>query len=291
MTRPSSTNDCPICKRVETVISVDPMLKERLSGNELQSLVQKVQDAILNKDIVKDIMNDIRGVNMTGNDEKYVITKATFQDFYETQDVLVSIIQKMADRIEKQDQVLMKFGAALSEIIAKDMMGMEGMYGQPSMPAEPSVPSEESMGEDLIESEESVPQVENELGEAVESLGEAKEDIEESEEALSGMEEPSIPGGMASKPEMSPIAMAHDKALFEAGWKAHEAEMKKQVGVAIKPAEFKESAPRTTATATVQSQQTNQNGGTVVQKTLSDEDLGKMSPHDLNQWLKENKLF
>ena len=70
------------------------------------------------------------------------------------------------------------------------------------------------------------------------------------------------------------------KAAFEAGWKAHEAEVKKQAGIPVAVSEVPVGANRPVSTADAAS-------AGQMKKTLTDDQLGKMSPQQINQWLKE----
>ena len=256
----------------------DEVLRTRLSETELADLVQKIQAAVLNKEVKK----TERGINMA--DEKYVISKASFEDFYETQDTLVSIMEKMVDRIEKQDQIIMKFGAALTEVMAKD-------YG---MPPEMPLPVQEE--EDVIEEEvpvsaesaESEEGAESALGELEEAEGaiaaseeeeeKAKEEIEEAKSAESGL----VPG--VEQAPMMEEKLAAEKSIFEAGYKAALADLQKN-GVNVKPLE----TPATAAPRPVVPAPT-----TVVAKDLDsipEKDLANMTPNQINNWLREHKLY
>ena len=52
------------------------------------------------------------------NCETYTVDKASFNDFYDTQQTLVDIMEKMADRISTQDEVIEKYGKAMSGLIS-----------------------------------------------------------------------------------------------------------------------------------------------------------------------------
>jgi hypothetical protein len=249
----------------------NPVLKERLSETEMQDLIQKVQVAIVNKDDT-DIK---RGLNMS--DEKYIIDKATLDEIYDIENVFAQILQKAVDRIEVQDRVIMKMGAAMSELMAKDMME-EGYGGAPMDPAV----KEPSEGEDLrVESE-----IAENLDEADEENEEVGDELLESKKELGELE-----GGVPSKHEMpSMMAMSEQKSAFEAGWKAAQAEMQKKNGVPTTPAEFNTVAPRG-ATATGVAQQTGQDGGSPMQKNFTDEEMVKLGPTGLIQWMKEQGIY
>jgi hypothetical protein len=250
----------------------DPVLRTRLSETEVATLVKRVQSAILNKEVKK----TERGINMA--DEKYIISKASFEDLYETQGTLVTILEKMVDRIEKQDQVIMKFGAALTEVMSKDFGMPQEMVAAPEDAdvVEEEVPVEE----DVLEGEEA------ELGEAEEELEEGEEDVnevkEEVEEEKAGVAP--VPGAMA--PPMMEEKLAAEKSAFEAGYKAALAEMQKQTGVAVTPLEVPNTAaPRPVVPA----------ANPVVGKndldSISEKDLANMTPNQVNTWLRENKLY
>ena len=261
---PESPRECSICKRVEQTIRENEGLSERLSRDEIEALVQGVQSAILNKNIEK----SERGIKMS--DEKYVISKASFEDFYETQDNLVSIIEKMVDRIEKQDQVIMKFGGALSELIAKAM--------DPMMGEEPIMEDEDMLEEDVESVDEDVESLEDD----VEGLDEDEEIIEEDVEG----DEAGLPaddlGGSMNEDELMGMIGKAEKAAFEAGWKANAAEMKKQGGIPVNMTEIPLGGARPVPSADKQNAQTVQ-----VQKSFTDAELAKLTPTQLNRMLKE----
>lgn len=242
---PETPRECSICNRVEQALKSCPELKERLSEDEIAAVITTAQNAILKKE---DITH--KG-EIKMSDEKYVISKASFEDFYEIQDNLVSVIEKMVGRIEKQDQVIMKFGAALTELIAKAESGEF-----PFQDKEPVEDEEEELVEEEVEDEE--------------AEDEDDEDEEVADEEL-------------SEDELDDLIGKAQKEAFEAGWKAHSIEMKKQMGITVNPLEVPASGARPVPTADVQSAQTVGQ----IKKTLSDEELAKMSPQQLNSWLKE----
>ena len=254
---PETPRECSICNRVERALKSNPELKERLSEDDIAAVINTAQNAILNKE---DITH--KG-EIKMSDEKYVISKASFEDFYEIQDNLVSVIEKMVGRIEKQDQVIMKFGAALTELIAK----AEAMEF-PFQDEEPVADEEE---EELVEEE--VEEDEDVESEDVE--GEEAVDEEDDEEAVADDE--------IGEDELDELIGKAQKEAFEAGWKAHSIEMKKQMGIEVKPLEMENSGARPVPSADVQSAQ----AVGQIKKTLSDDDLAKMSPQQLNSWLKE----
>jgi hypothetical protein len=271
---PSAPEECPICNRVEQTLMTSPILRQRLPETEIVSLVEKVQSAILNKEVKK----TERGINMA--DEKYVISKASFEDFYETQDTLVSIMEKMVDRIEKQDQVIMKFGAALTEVMSKGIgMGEEMMPVDESAGLyEEEVPVEEGV---LQDEGEELEEVGDDLLEDEEDVNEVKEEVEEEKAGV----EP-VPGQMMAAPPMMEEKLAAEKSAFEAGYKAALNEMQKKTGVAVTPLEVPTSNG---ARPVVPS------ASPVVGKTqldnLSEKDLANMTPNQINSWLRENKLY
>jgi hypothetical protein len=261
---PETPRECSICKRVEQVLGADGALTERLSEHEIAELIKKVQYAILNKEEMK----NTGGTNMS--DEKYVISKASFEDFYETQDNLVSIIEKMVNRIEKQDQVIMKFGAALSGLLADQM--------------DPEAPVEDE-GADLVEEDV-------ELGEDSEG-GEVDVDDEIVDEEVGEEEEEEVPAEdeFAEKGpvegNLQDMLGKAQKAAFEAGWKAREAELKKQNGIPVNVSEIPSGGNRPVPTADVQTAQV----AGQVKKSFTDSELAKMTPTQVNQWLKEQGQF
>jgi len=257
-------SNCPICIRVEKTVGEHPILKERLSNTELTALINDIQSAVLNN---KEVKKTERGINMA--DEKYVISKASFEDFYETQETLVTIIEKMVDRIELQDQVIMKFGAALTDVMAND----------PGMAQEMPV-DEES---DIVEEEVPEEGVSEELGEAEEELEEGEEDLEDVEEEV---EEENA--GVEPVPGMAPPMMrdnlAVEKSAFEAGYKAAFAEMQKKNGVTVTPLEVPTSASARPVLPAGQAMSKTLDG-------LSEQELANMTPVQINTWLRENKLY
>jgi hypothetical protein len=265
---PQSPNECPICQRVEKTLLGDKGLSERLSRSEVDALINKVQSSILNKEIEK----DERGIKMS--DEKYVISKASFEDFYETQDNLVAIIEKMVDRIEKQDQVIMKFGGALSELIAKAMDPAMMMQEAPLMEEEEEV--EGDIG--AIEGDEAA--VEEDEGALDADLGALDEDEEIVEEEV-GAEEAGLPAdGLGEEKDLMGMIGKAEQTAFEAGWKAASAEMKKQNGIPVNITEFPSNGNRPVPTA-------DKVAAGQVQKSISDVDLAKMTTAQLNRMLKE----
>lgn len=259
---PETPRECSICNRVEQALMNEKGLKERLSEKEFAELVQKIQYAILNKN---EMNKNIGGTNMS--DEKYVISKASFEDFYETQDNIVSIIEKMVNRIEKQDQVIMKFGAALSELLADDM-------GEEESP----VDEDEDLVEEDVEvgGDESAEPVVDEMAEEDEPVGDEVEFGEEEDVPAEGDVADEGHGDI----DLQNLLGKAQKAAFEAGWKAHEAELKKQTGIPVTVSEVAVGANRPVSTADAAS-------AGQMKKTLTDEQLGKMSPQQINQWLKE----
>jgi len=251
---PETPRECSICNRVEQALKSCPELKERLSEDEIAAVITTAQNAILKKE---DITH--KG-EIKMSDEKYVISKASFEDFYEIQDNLVSVIEKMVGRIEKQDQVIMKFGAALTELIAKAESGEF-----PFQDKEPVEDEEEELVEEEVEDED-----EDEVVEDEEAEDKDDEDEEVADEEL-------------SEDELDDLIGKAQKEAFEAGWKAHSIEMKKQMGITVNPLEVPASGARPVPTADVQSAQ----AVGQIKKTLSDEELAKMSPQQLNLWLKE----
>lgn len=264
---PESPRECSICERVEQTLRKDGGLTERLSGDEIEALVQRVQSAILNKNIEK----SERGIKMS--DEKYVISKASFEDFYETQDNLVSIIEKMVDRIEKQDQVIMKFGGALSELIAK---AIDPMMGE--MPIEED---EDMLEEDVEEFDEDEESLEDDVDALDEDEEIIEDDVEGDEEGLPA-DDLGMEGEMGEEELMGLIGKA-EKAAFEAGWKANAAEMKKNNGIPVNMTEIPSSGNRPVPSAERQVAQ----GAGQVNKSFSDAELAKLTPAQLNQMLKE----
>jgi len=258
---PETPRECSICNRVEQALMNEKGLKERLSEKEFAELVQKIQYAIHNKN---EMNKNIGGTNMS--DEKYVISKASFEDFYETQDNIVSIIEKMVNRIEKQDQVIMKFGAALADLLADDS-GSE------------DAPVDED--EDLIEED-----VEMGGDEAEPVVDEMVEEDEPVGDEVGMDEEEGVPaeGEFADEGhgdvDLQNLLGKAQKAAFEAGWKAHEAELKKQNGIPVTVSEAPVGANRPVSTADAAA-------AGQMKKTLTDDQLGKMSPQQINQWLKE----
>jgi hypothetical protein len=265
---PESPRECSICERVEQTLRKDGGLSERLSGDEIEALVQRVQSAILNKSIEK----NERGIKMS--DEKYVISKASFEDFYETQDNLVSIIEKMVDRIEKQDQVIMKFGGALSELIAKAMDPM--MMGE-----EPIEEDEDMLEEDVEEFDEDEESLEDEDDGLDEDEEIIEDDVEGDEEGFNA-DDLGMEGEMGEEELMGLIGKA-EKAAFEAGWKANAAELKKQGGIPVNMTEIPSNRNRPVPSAERQVAQ----GAGQVNKSFSDAELAKLTPAQLNQMLKE----
>jgi hypothetical protein len=270
---PDTPTECPICQRVENTLKMCPLLRGKLSETELAELVREVQTAILNKEVKK----TERGINMA--DEKYVISKASFEDFYETQDTLVSIMEKMVDRIEKQDQVILKLAGVTTELLAKDF----------GMPAEMPVPEADVVEEDVPFEEEEVSELdmaEEEMEESEEEEAEAEEDVEDVKEKIEGEV-----AGVEPVPEVAPPMMeeklAAEKSAFEAGYKAALAEMQKKNGVEVTPLEV----PTKTAARPVVP------AATPVAKTVDNldalpaKDLATMTPNQLNTWLREHKLY
>jgi hypothetical protein len=247
-----------------------PVLRARLPETELAGLVQAVQAAILKKEVKK----TERGINMA--DEKYVISKASFEDFYETQDTLVSIMEKMVDRIEKQDQVIMKFGAALTEVMSKDF-GMPQELAQP-VPEDEDVVEEEVPVED--NAEEELEEAEHDIVSAEEEEEEAKEEIQEEEAGVTP-----VPG-VEHAPMMMDEKMAAEKSAFEAGYKAALAEMQKKTGVTVTPLE-----KPSTMTSRPVVPETSTGGVAKTLDSISDKELADMTPNQLNTWLRENRLY
>jgi hypothetical protein len=271
----NSPEECPICNRVGQTLMTDSVLRQRLPETEIVSLVEKIQSVILNKEVKK----TKRGINMA--DEKYVISKASFEDFYETQDTLVSIMEKMVDRIEKQDRVIMKFGAALADVMADEEAGI---------PQEEEVPFEE--GEDL--NEELVPEdeetmadefgeEEETLGAAEEDLGNAEEDLGEVEEMVGEEEEAGIP--VQGQAPMMRGSLDMEKSAFEAGYKAALVQIQKKDGVPVTPLEVPANAGARPVVPSA--------NPTVIKTldNLSDKELADMTPSQMNTWLRENKLY
>jgi hypothetical protein len=271
----------------------NPVLRTRLSETELAELVQIVQSAILNKEVKK----TERGINMA--DEKYVISKASFEDFYETQDTLVSIMEKMVDRIEKQDQVIMKFGAALTEVMSKGFGNPEEM----AVASQEEGLELEDDGADVMEEE--VPMAEGELEEGVpvspqEKLEQAQEELVQAQENVAQAEaevkgegvgvEGEMAGGVPvpgqeAGPPMMEEKMAAEKSAFEAGYKAALAEMQKKTGVEVTPLEVPTSAGSRPVVPAA--------SPTMVKtlETLPEKDLANMTSAQINAWLRENKLY
>jgi hypothetical protein len=229
-----------------------------------------VQSAVLNKEVKK----TERGINMA--DEKYVISKASFEDFYETQGTLVLIMEKMVDRIEKQDQVIMKFGAALTEVLAK------GFEDAMEMPVQ-GMPEDENS---VDFSEENV-NVDEEEEEEVEYDEEGNPIVnDESEEEVEGEPVDVNPVQTDVPPMMETDVLKAEKSAFEAGYKAALAEMQKKNGVEITPLEV----PATATTRPVVPAE-NPVAKTTTLDTIPEKDLANMTPNQINTWLREHKLY
>lgn len=254
--KPENPTECPVCLRVEGALDGSRVFHERLSEDEQAELLSLVQSAILNRNITK----TTRGIKMS--DEKYVISKASFEEFYDTQNTLVAIIEKMVDRIEKQDAVIMKFGAALSDIIAKDMDNM----------------MEDEYVEEEVEDEE------------IDGADEGVVEDEEEDEVEAPVEEEVVE---EEKPAMPMDAMAFERAqkdAFEAGYKSAFAELQKKNGVPVNTGNFSypESRARPVPTADAKVAQSVES---IEKADLPESEIVMMSPAQLNAWMRERKLL
>jgi len=111
---PEVPEQCPICNRVEERIRCSELITDKLSENEIDELVETVQASILNKKVSK------RGIEMENEEnDKYLITKASFEDFYQTQSIITGVLKKMAEEIQNQNMVLKKYGSAIAEIASR----------------------------------------------------------------------------------------------------------------------------------------------------------------------------
>lgn len=156
---PEIPEQCPICNRVEDRIRNSGLITDKLSENEVDELVETVQASILNKKVSK------RGIEMENEEnDKYLITKASFEDFYQTQSIITGVLKKMAEEIQNQNMVLKKYGSAIAEIASRlpddeyeedeevdevDVNAPEDEELEDEVPEDEAVPDEEmAMGED-----------------------------------------------------------------------------------------------------------------------------------------------
>jgi hypothetical protein len=92
---------------------------------------------------------------------------------------------------------------------------------------------------------------------------------------------------MAAPPADFPAKMAAmEKRAFEAGFHAGHAELKKQQGVEVKPAEFTKGVNRPVATADVKTRAAVED---MTKSMPSDKDLANMSTTEVNNWLRETE--
>jgi hypothetical protein len=280
--KPETPEDCPICVRVEQAIQSNPILSNRLSEDEHAELVNQVKSAIMNKEIKK----TTRGIQMS-NEEKYVMNKSSFEDLYDTVATLISINEKMADRIERQDKTIMK---ALG-IVAEHDSVLKSFGEADEMPmnyAEEEVEGEMpgEMGEGM---EEAKPQYQkDETGALILDENGDPIIIEEGEmiedEVPIGGDMPMEDDAMTAPPADFPAKMAAmEKRAFEAGFHAGHAELKKHTCVEVKPAEFTKGVNRPVPTADVRTQAVVED----MNKNMpSDKDLANMSTTEVNNWLR-----
>ena len=293
--KPETPEDCPICVRVEKVIQSNPNVSKSLSEDEYAELVNQVKSAIMNKEIKE----TTRGIQMS--EEKYVMNKSSFEDLYDTVATLISINEKMADRIEIQDKTIMK---ALG-IVAEHDSVLKSFGEADEMPmnyAEEDVEGEMpgEMGEGM---EAAVPKYEYKRDEAgelvldkagdpiikVDENGEPiiKEEEEMIEDEVPMGDEMPMDDAMAAPPADFPAKMAAmEKRAFEAGFHAGHTELKKQQGVEVKPAEFTKGVNRPVATADVKTQAAVED---MTKSMPSDKDLANMSTTEVNNWLRETE--
>lgn len=245
---PDDSAECPICQRAGRALRDAPEL-EHLSPKELDTVIRTVQNSILKK-------NAKGESNMS--DEKYVISKASFEDFYETQDNIVSIIAKIAQRIDMQDQVIMKFGAALSELIA-----------------------DEGDDEEYDDAEEFDIDDDSELVEDEVEVDDDEEDLEDEDD-----EEDEV-----SDEDVEEIIGKAERTAFEAGWKAAEAELRKEQGFPMNVVEASfGNLPVSRSESSFASSMNEVKKAAVFKSDLSDEDIAAMTPAQLNAWAKSQGI-
>ncbi len=109
--KPDKPEECPICQRIETKVKSLDMLKGKLSDSEIERLITEVQNSVLKK-------SDITRGN-TMSEEKIVLTKANFDEFYEAQKYILLLVEKMANRMEKHDAILASYGSQLADVMMK----------------------------------------------------------------------------------------------------------------------------------------------------------------------------
>ena len=269
--KPTTPEDCPICHRIDAAIETLPVITQKLSTDDIAEVKEKLHSAVFDREMKK----TLRGNNMA--EELYVIEKEAFKEFLETQSILVAIIEKMADRIEVQDEVIRNYGSVLTDAVAKGM--------DPFAPADGMEPEmeEEEVSEDMPEdaeedgfgagAEPEVPAIKEPSleGDAIEG------DSVEGEEGEEDFTKPS--GG-----ELKAIAAS----AFKAGWDAKEAEAVKKQGLPVQLSQgnFKYPEMKQPVVGRAAVGQAQQLGGQGMMKDLSMEKLAYMTPAQLSAALR-----
>ena len=286
--KPETPEDCPICVRVEQAIKSNPILSNRLSEDEHAELVNQVKSAIMNKEIKK----TTRGIQMS--EEKYVMNKSSFEDLYDTVATLISINEKMADRIERQDKTIMKALGIVAEhdSVLKSFGEAEEMpmnYAEEEVEPAMDEGIEAAVPKYEFERDEAGELVLDEAGDPIIKVDETgapiiKEEEEMIEDEVPMGDEMPVDDAMVAPPADFPAKMAAmEKKAFEAGFHAGHAELKKQQGVEVKPAEFTKGVNRPVATADVKTQAAVED---MTKSMPSDKDLANMSTTEVNNWLR-----
>jgi hypothetical protein len=107
--KPSTARECAICQRVEARIRDVPAVKRKLTSDEIDELIDSVQGAVLKK--------PSNGVTMSN--ETVILKKAHIDEMYDALHYTLLLVEKMADRMERHDAILVQYGAELADVMAK----------------------------------------------------------------------------------------------------------------------------------------------------------------------------
>jgi hypothetical protein len=245
--KPTDPAECKICGRVEDKIKSLPIIQEKLSNDEKAYLVHEVQSAVLNKS---------EGKNMAENDT-YIMEKAQFNEFYNTLDTLIKATGANVDRTRGIEDVVMKMVHGFADVVAK-VDELAERVDDLSMPG---------MEEEEVSEYEEEPMEDEESSSSSSSSSSSDGEEEEFEEEVE------MPEGGEIDTKMLEIPENVEKAIFEAGWKAHEAEVLKSNGVPVNQGnyeypQFNQNRPGATASE--------------MNKSLDSKPAG--IPNDFNAW-------
>lgn len=264
---PDKPSECPICTRVAAKIKSTELLHGKLTENEIEQLITEIQNAVLKK-------NDNSRGNKMANDQ-ILINKANFDELYEAQKYLLLLVEKMADKMEKNDQIMTAMGIQLQDVIEKA----------------------EAFGMDVDE-------------EAPEEGGEEKNDI-----VLPGAQAPAEPAAPVAEPApVAPLAPAAPAPAgcppCASAPVAPAAPVAPEMEIANKSQEFKAGYNVASVDAVKKNGVSNYNypefgagirpvsahdvtqAAGVIEKSMSEkQELGTMKPHELNARLRQMGLL